>query len=120
MGSPVVLWVYCSQPRLIFRFRFDAVNGYGATRWCGQNWWLPLSATVVYLITLVVIVTVMRNRKPMELRSVLIGWNGLLAAFSMVGMVVSYPSNVSPPLVLSHFCYLAIFFVTCDGRLCVM
>ena len=66
-------------------------NGFLWTRWTSQNWQIPLTACVLYILMIFFLRNFMRDRKPIRLTPVVICWNFGLSLFSMVGMYYCVP-----------------------------
>lgn len=67
-------------------------------------WWASILAVVVYLVLVFGGQRLMRNRKPFHLKSLLAGWNLLLAVFSAVGTIRLVP-HLLYGLTINHHTY---------------
>ena len=72
-------------------------NGFLWTRWTSQNWQIPLTACVLYILMIFFLRNFMRDRKPIRLTPVVICWNFGLSLFSMVGMYYCVPHLLYGP-----------------------
>lgn len=55
------------------------------------RWQIPIVAVAIYALVIFGGRRVMRDREPFDLKNALAVWNGLLAAFSIVGMIRTVP-----------------------------
>lgn len=55
------------------------------------RWHIPIVAVAIYALVIFGGRRVMRDREPFDLRGALAVWNGLLAAFSIMGMIRTVP-----------------------------
>lgn len=56
-----------------------------------RAWHIPLVAVAIYAVVIFGGRRLMRDREPFDLRKPLAVWNGLLAAFSIIGAVRTVP-----------------------------
>lgn len=62
--------------------------------WLGVNWTWSVWISVIYLSIIFGIQFWMKNRPAFQLRNVLTGWNFLLAVFSFLGTIRTWPEMV--------------------------
>jgi len=62
------------------------------TRWASNNWQIPLIATPLYLVGIVVVRSVMADRQPIRMPLVVAGWNFGLSFFSIAGAAYCVPA----------------------------
>lgn len=55
------------------------------------RWQIPIVAVAIYALVIFGGRRVMRDREPFDLKNALAVWNGLLAAFSIIGMIRTVP-----------------------------
>lgn len=62
--------------------------------WLGVNWTWSVYISVIYLTVIFLVQLWMKNKPPYALRNVLTGWNFLLAVFSFLGTIRTWPEMV--------------------------
>ena len=67
-------------------------DGGAMTRWASNNWQIPLIATPLYLVGIVVVRSVMADRQPIRMPLVVAGWNFGLSFFSIAGAAYCVPA----------------------------
>lgn len=76
----------------IFTCKFEETFDYLIYReWLQNHWYVSPIGIIIYVISIHIGQMVMKNRIAYELRSLLIGWNFILAAFSIAGTVRILP-----------------------------
>jgi len=66
-------------------------EGFAWSSLTGRHWEVPLTATVVYLVAIVLLKRTMRHRPPLRLPTVVMIWNFSLSAFSLCGVYYCVP-----------------------------
>jgi len=59
--------------------------------WCRSHWWISYAASTLYLICLWCGTSIMKDREPFGLKSLLSLWNLFLAVFSFIGAIRTAP-----------------------------
>lgn len=62
-----------------------------ALSWMKNYWWTSVILSLLYVGTIFVLRTFMKDRKPFELRILLTMWNTGLAVFSFLGLTCLIP-----------------------------
>lgn len=60
-----------------------------------DKWYYSFYISIGYLIAIVAMKRIMVNRAPFQMKGLLIGWNALLAIFSIVGTIRCFPEFTS-------------------------
>lgn len=59
-----------------------------------SKWYYSVYISVAYLLAILALKKFMEKREPMKLKGALIGWNGVLAVFSIVGTIRCMPEFI--------------------------
>jgi elongation of very long chain fatty acids protein 6 len=59
-----------------------------------ENWWIPFSAGIFYLVVIFILQEFMKGRKALELKWPLFTWNLTIGLFSLVGFLRTAPDLI--------------------------
>ncbi|OXA63178.1 putative fatty acid elongation protein 3 [Folsomia candida] len=88
-----LVWTY-TEPPTIRPLWFEKLDLIWSIEWAIKYWTISIWAAALYLIFIFVGRKWMENRKPYDLKSVLIWWNGALAIFSIWSFIRTVPELV--------------------------
>ena len=75
-------------------FQTKGVLFQGPQAWVNKNWTFSIYASVLYLVTIFSLKKWMEDRKPFNLRTLLVMWNTGLALFSLLGVSCLLPELI--------------------------
>ncbi|TKR86624.1 hypothetical protein L596_011179 [Steinernema carpocapsae] len=84
-----------NPPRIDYRygieFAFEQnIDHEWVTSVMRDYWWHTVTISIIYFAVVKSIERFMRDRKPFELRPLLFSWNGILAIFSIIGLIRTF------------------------------